>query len=109
MDEGILLVSLAKGKLGKILQRFWESCSQPNSAWPRPAARILRSYFYLYVDKFPAFTTTIFAGSFPEMHKYRLNLVLAHQYIAQVDETVRDAILGNAGTIIAFVLGCMMS
>ena len=64
-----------------------------------------RRYVYLYVDKFPAFTTTTFAGRFSEMRKYRLNLVLAHQYIAQVDETVRDAILGNAGTIIAFVLG----
>jgi len=40
-----------------------------------------------------------------EMRKYRLNLVLAHQYMAQVDETVRDAILGNAGTVIAFRTG----
>ena len=68
-------------------------------------AEVERHYFYLHVDKFPAVTTTTFAGIFSEMHKYRLNLVLAHQYIAQVDETVRDAILGNAGTIIAFVLG----
>jgi hypothetical protein len=37
-----------------------------------------------------------------EMHKYCLNLVIAHQYMAQVDETVRDAILGNAGTVITF-------
>jgi len=107
MDEGILLVSLAKGKVGKILQRFWESCSQPNSAWPRSAARILRKpsdVTSIYIDKFPAFTTTTFAGIFSKMHKCRLNLGLAHQYIAQV-ETVRDAILGNAGTIIDFVLG----
>jgi len=40
-----------------------------------------------------------------EMRKYRLNLVLAHQYLAQVDETVRDAILGNAGTIMTFRTG----
>ena len=64
-----------------------------------------RRDFYLYIDEFPAFATTSFATMLSEMRKYRLNLVLAHQYMAQVDETVRDAILGNAGTVIAFRTG----
>ena len=61
--------------------------------------------FYLYVDEFPSFATTSFTGMLSEMRKYRLGLVLAHQYLGQVDEEMRDAILGNAGTMIAFRVG----
>src|SRR3989442_13525786 len=64
-----------------------------------------RRDFYLYIDEFPSFATTSFTGMLSEMPNCRLNLVLAHQYMAQVDETVRDAILGNAGTVISFRTG----
>src|SRR3989441_12831370 len=64
-----------------------------------------RRDFYLYADEFPTFTTSSFAGMLSEMRKYRLGLVLAHQYLSQVEEATRDAILGNVGTIISFRIG----
>jgi Type IV secretion-system coupling protein DNA-binding domain len=110
MDEGkILLVNLAKGKIGEdtaallgaMLVTKFSLAALSRADVPEADRRD----FYLYIDEFPAFTTTTFAGMLSEMRKYRLNLVLAHQYMAQVDETVRDAILGNAGTVIAFRTG----
>lgn len=64
-----------------------------------------RQDFYLYVDEFQNFATESFANILSEARKYRLNLILANQYIAQLDETVRDAIFGNAGTLISFRVG----
>ena len=64
-----------------------------------------RSDCFLYADEFPSFTTTSFAGMLSEMRKYRVGLVLAHQYIEQLDEVVRGAVLGNVGTMIAFRVG----
>jgi Type IV secretion-system coupling protein DNA-binding domain len=110
MDQGkILLVNLAKGKIGEdtaallgamLLTKF--SLAALSRADVPEADR---RDFYLYIDEFPAFTTTSFATMLSEMRKYRLNLVLAHQYMAQVDESVQDAILGNAGTVISFRTG----
>ena len=64
-----------------------------------------RRVFYLYLDEFPTFTTLSLANMLSELRKYRLNLVLAHQYLSQLDEPLRDAILGNVGTLIAFRMG----
>ena len=64
-----------------------------------------RSDFYLYVDEFQSFATESFKDILSEARKYRLNLILAHQYIAQMDETVRDAVFGNIGTLITFRVG----
>src|SRR5437870_6012370 len=64
-----------------------------------------RRDFYLYADEFPSFTTTSFAEMLSEMRKYHVGLVLADQYIEQLDETVRGAVLGNVGTVIAFRVG----
>lgn len=64
-----------------------------------------RTDFYLYVDEFQNFATESFKDILSEARKYRLNLVLAHQYIAQMDETVRDAVFGNVGTLAAFRVG----
>ncbi len=64
-----------------------------------------RRDFYLYVDEFPLFTTTSFATMLSEMRKYRLGQVLAHQYLGQLEEETRGAILGNIGTTIAFRTG----
>jgi hypothetical protein len=64
-----------------------------------------RRDFYLYADEFPSFTTVSFAGMLSEMRKYHVGLVLAHQYMEQVEETVRGAVLGNVGTMIAFRVG----
>ncbi|MFA6603488.1 MAG: type IV secretion system DNA-binding domain-containing protein [Patescibacteria group bacterium] len=64
-----------------------------------------RQDFYLYVDEFQNFATTSFANILSEARKYRLNLIVAHQYIEQLEEEVRDAIFGNVGTIISFRVG----
>ena len=64
-----------------------------------------RNNFYLYVDEFQNFATESFADILSEARKYRLNLILAHQYIAQMEEVVRDAVLGNVGTLISFRVG----
>jgi len=64
-----------------------------------------RKDFYLYVDEFQNFSTESFANIFAEARKYRLNLALAHQYIAQLNEKVKDSIFGNIGTLVSFRLG----
>ena len=57
------------------------------------------------MDEFQSFTTLSLANMLSELRKYRVNMVLAHQYLSQLDEQVRDAILGNVGTIVSFRLG----
>jgi hypothetical protein len=68
-----------------------------------------RKDFYLYVDEFQNFATESFANILSEARKYRLNLIVAHQYINQLisnkSTVVRDAIFGNVGTIVAFRIG----
>jgi Type IV secretion-system coupling protein DNA-binding domain len=110
MDHGkILLVNLAKGKIGEdtaallgaMLVTKFSLAAMSRADVPEDDRRD----FYLYIDEFPSFATSSFTGMLSEMRKYHLNLVLAHQYMAQIDETVRDAILGNAGTVVAFRTG----
>ncbi|MFC1625060.1 type IV secretory system conjugative DNA transfer family protein [Patescibacteria group bacterium] len=64
-----------------------------------------RKDFYLYVDEFQNFATGSFIKILSEARKYRLNIMLANQYMAQIPENVQKAILGNAGTIISFAIG----
>jgi CxxC-x17-CxxC domain-containing protein len=66
-----------------------------------------RNDFYLYVDEFQNFATESFANILSEARKYHLNLILANQYVTQIDEKVRDAIFGNAGSIISFRVGAV--
>lgn len=62
-------------------------------------------HFYLYVDEFQNFTNDSFAQILAQSRKYKLNLVVAHQYVKQMTEIVRDAIFGNVGTMVAFRVG----
>jgi hypothetical protein len=64
-----------------------------------------RKDFYLYADEFQSFATTGFIDILSEARKYRLNLILANQYLHQVDDKIRRAIFGNVGTLIAFRAG----
>jgi CxxC-x17-CxxC domain-containing protein len=64
-----------------------------------------RKDFFLYVDEFQNFATESFANILSEARKYRLGLTLGHQYINQMEETVRDAVFGNVGTMIVFRVG----
>lgn len=108
MDEGkILIVNLSKGLIGEdnaaILGSFLVTKIQlaamsrsdiPNIEDRRP--------FYLYVDEFQNFATDSFATILSEARKYGLNLTVANQYISQMNDTVRDAVFGNVGTMISF-------
>jgi type IV secretory pathway TraG/TraD family ATPase VirD4 len=110
MDDGqILLVNLAKGKIGEdtasllgalLVTRFSVSAL---SRADTPEGE--RRPFYLYLDEFHTFTTLSIASMLSELRKYHVGLILAHQYISQLDEKVCDAILGNVGTMISFRLG----
>jgi Type IV secretion-system coupling protein DNA-binding domain len=110
MDEGrVLLVNLAKGKIGEdtamLLGALLVSRIGLAGLSRADVAEPSRKDFYLYLDEFQSFTTLGLANMMSELRKYRVNLILAHQYLSQLDEQVRDAILGNAGTIISFRLG----
>lgn len=110
MDEGkIFLVNLAKGKLGEdtasLLGALLVSSMGLSGLRRADTPEERRRDFYLYLDEFHTFTTLSLAGMLSELRKYRLNLILAHQYLSQLDASVRDAILGNVGTIIAFWIG----
>ena len=108
MDEGkILVVNLSKGLIGEdnagILGSFLVTKIQlaamsrsdiPDVSKRRP--------FYLYVDEFQNFATDSFSVILSEARKYGLNLTVANQYIAQMTESVRDAVFGNVGTTISF-------
>lgn len=61
--------------------------------------------FYFYVDEFQSFANATFANILSEARKYKLNLTIAHQYIEQMEEEVRNAVFGNVGTTIAFRVG----
>jgi hypothetical protein len=110
MDSGkILLVNLAKGKIGADTSTLLGALlvSRLGLAALSRADQIEeeRRDFYLYLDEFHSFTTLSLAGMLSELRKYRLNLILAHQYLAQLDERLLQAILGNVGTIISFRIG----
>ncbi|MBI2436692.1 MAG: type IV secretion system DNA-binding domain-containing protein [Candidatus Magasanikbacteria bacterium] len=66
-----------------------------------------RQDFFLYVDEFQNFATPSFANILSEARKYRLSLIMAHQYVKQLDELVADAVFGNVGTIVTFRIGAM--
>jgi hypothetical protein len=61
--------------------------------------------FYLYVDEFQNFATDSFATILSEARKYKLNLTMANQYIAQMPDEVRDAVFGNVGSILSYQVG----
>jgi len=61
-----------------------------------------RKDFYLYIDEFQNITTKTIVSILSEARKFRLSLTIAHQYIKQIDESIRDAIFGNVGTMLAF-------
>ncbi|MDQ6984771.1 MAG: hypothetical protein Q9M91_06465 [Candidatus Dojkabacteria bacterium] len=61
--------------------------------------------FYLYVDEFQNFATTTFIKILSEACKYALNLLVTHQYIDQIEPSIQDAILGNVGTLVNYVVG----
>lgn len=110
MDEGkLLLVNLSKGRLGadsaSLLGSLLVSKLGLEALARADTPEAARRPFFVYLDEFQSFTTLALAGMLSELRKYRVGLVLAHQYLGQVEEPVRDAILGNVGTMLVFRVG----
>lgn len=108
-QEKIFIVNLSKGRIGedssrllggmlitKIQLAAMERVDMPEKD---------RKDFYLYVDEFQNFAVESFAAILSEARKYRLCLIMAHQYIAQLSDEVREAVFGNVGSMIAFRVG----
>jgi hypothetical protein len=110
MDTGkILLVNLAKGKIGEENSSFLGLILVPKiliSAMSRQdIPQDQRRDFFLYVDEFQNFATPDFAQILSEARKYRLSLIVANQFVGQMEEEVKNAIFGNVGTIASFRVG----
>ena len=110
MDSGrVLIVNLSKGKLGQapshllgaLLVSAFAHAAEMRAGVPEHERRD----FTLYVDEFQNFATEGFATILSEARKWRLSLVLAHQLLGQLPPTLRQAVLGNAGTIVSFRIG----
>lgn len=110
MDSGkIFIANLSKGKVGEdnsaLLGAMIITKLQLAAMSRVDVPMSERRDFYLYVDEFQNFSTESFANILSEARKYRLNLILAHQYIEQLDEKVTPAVFGNVGTIVTFRIG----
>lgn len=118
MDEGkILIANISKGRIGEDNSRLLGALVITKlqlaamSRVDTPEGK--RRDFYLYVDEFQNFATDAFINILSEARKYRLCLILANQYLSQLEEMtpvgrstkVRDAVFGNVGTIISFRIG----
>jgi CxxC-x17-CxxC domain-containing protein len=107
----ILIMNLSKGRIGEdisgLLGALMITKIQLAAMSRVDTPEEERKDFFLYVDEFQNFATDSFANILSEARKYRLSLILANQYVAQLGEVVRDAIFGNAGTIISFRVGAV--
>jgi len=108
-NRKILLVDLSKGKIGEENSNFLGLILVPRiliAAMSRvDIPEEARADFYLYVDEFQNFATTDFAQILSEARKYHLNLIVANQFIAQIEESIREAVFGNVGSLISFRVG----
>src|SRR3989344_167707 len=110
MDSGkIVFLKLAKGLLGEEDSNFLGAMLIPKvlqAALSRQdIPREQRRPFYLYVDEFQNFATPDFAQMLSEARKYALGLVLANQFVSQIEESVKDAVFGNVGTMMSYRVG----
>jgi energy-coupling factor transporter ATP-binding protein EcfA2 len=110
MDHGgVLMLNLAKGRLGQDSANLLGSLVLATlnvAAFSRSeVAAAERRPFFAYIDEFHSFTTLSTATMASELRKYGVGLTLANQHLHQLEPDIRHAILGNAGTLIAFRLG----
>ncbi len=105
----ILIANLSKGKVGednsRLLGALLITKLQLAAMSRVDIAEEKRNDFFLYVDEFQNFATESFVNVLSEARKYRLALILGHQYITQMSESVTDAVFGNVGTLISFRVG----
>ncbi len=111
-NQKILIVNLSKGRIGEqntsllgsmIITKIYLAAMSRADASPQRLAELPN--FYFYVDEFQSFANESFANILSEARKYKLALIIAHQYVAQMEEPVRDAVFGNVGTSISFRVG----
>ena len=113
MDEKkILLVNLSKGRIGEqnakllggmLITKIYLAAMSRAEVGVTELKKL--PDFYFFVDEFQNFATESFADILSEARKYKLNLTIAHQYVAQMQEEVKDAVVGNVGTMITFRIG----
>lgn len=110
MDEWkILLINLSKWRIwddnAEMIGSFFvtkfqiDAMSRADIAYEKD-----RKPFFLYIDEFQNFATESFTSILSEARKYKLSLIVANQYISQLDDSIKNAIFGNVGTIISFAL-----
>ncbi|HLN18643.1 MAG TPA: TraM recognition domain-containing protein, partial [Patescibacteria group bacterium] len=108
-NKKILLVNLSKGKLGDINSRLLGMVIVGkilmNALSRVDTAEDHRVDFYLYLDEFQNVTTNSISQILSEARKYRLNLILAHQFIGQLKEEISKAVFGNVGSMVSFRVG----
>jgi hypothetical protein len=110
--QKILLINLSKGRIGEqnagllggmlITKIYLAAMSRADST---KADMAELPSFFLFVDEFQNFANESFADILSEARKYKLNLTMAHQYVEQMEEEVRDAVFGNVGTTVSFRVG----
>lgn len=108
-NRKILIANLSKGRLGELNSKLlgmifvmkFQAAAMSRASVPEDQ----RVDFSLYVDEFQNFSTESFAHILSEARKYRLNLIVANQFISQLSEEVREAVFGNVGTIVSFRSG----
>lgn len=108
-NRKILLMKVSKGLLGEensgligsmIITKIYQAAMSRADMKEED-----RADFYLYIDEFQNFATNTFAEILSEARKYRLNLTIAHQYMGQLNETVRKTVFGNVGSMVSFRVG----
>ena len=108
-NKKILLVNLSKGLVGELNMRLlgmiFVMKFQAAAMSRADMDESLREDFSLYVDEFQNFATDSFESIMSEARKYRLNLIIAHQFMSQLTDKIRSAVLGNVGTIISGRIG----
>lgn len=108
-NQKIFIVNLSKGRIGEDNMRLLGGMIVTKlqlAAMERvDIPEVERKDFFLYVDEFQNFATQSFANILSEARKYRLCLILAHQYVEQLEEEVRDGVFGNVGTLVIFRVG----
>ncbi len=105
----IFIMNLSKGRIGednsRLLGGMLITKIQLSAMERVDTPEHLRNDFFLYVDEFQNFATESFANILSEARKYRLDLIMAHQYMEQLDEKVLAAVIGNVGTMVTFRVG----
>ncbi|PIP33448.1 hypothetical protein COX22_04300 [Candidatus Falkowbacteria bacterium CG23_combo_of_CG06-09_8_20_14_all_49_15] len=108
-NQKILIMNLSKGRIGEdnssLLGAMMITKIQLAAMSRVNVPENKRQDFYLYIDEFQNFTTESFANILSEARKYRLNLIMAHQYIEQLGLVVKPAVFGNVGTMVVFRVG----